>query len=127
MNNIIKLIITIGIFCSPALQAAKGELPELTQTQQLRLESFISGVYNLNVLEGPFSPYLCWYSLFWDEYYVPVEQGLRELLAPLSQRERKELDKRLFNLAAWWVLLDELGCGDYDPTKIYDLLGAEGQ
>ena len=102
--------------------SAREELPELTKSQTARLESFMYGVYNLNTLEGPFSPYICWYSLFWDEYYVPVEQGMRELLAPLTQKQRNDLDRRLFNLAAWWVTLDELGCGDYDPTKIYDLL-----
>ena len=94
----------------------------LNAEEELRLNSYIHGIYVLNTLTGPHPPYLCIYSVFYDAYYYPVSEGMKALLEPLSRKDRKYVTDNLFDTALWWVTLDELGCGDYDPTKIYDLI-----
>jgi hypothetical protein len=126
-----KLKITV-LLCALMLmpmqvQAGKptsnGSLPHLTQVQDLRLTSFLNAVYRLNDLAGPLEPAVCFTSSEWDDYAVPGEQGMRELMAPLNKNQMREFN-RLFDLATWWVTLDQLGCGNFtDPTRIYDFVG----
>lgn len=92
-------------------------LVELKRDEQLQLEAFITGVHNLTALEGPFPPYICFYSYLWDDYYYAVEFGVRHYLTHVGRTKPKKEEP--FVYIAWRMTLTELGCGDYDPLKEY--------
>ncbi len=113
-----KLIATILLVAAFSVSAhgPQDDVPELTKKQEEALNEYLHGVYNLNALEGPFPPYICMWSIHWEDYYYPVEYGIRHYLDHVPPNERKRIPS---SFVMWWTVLDQLGCGDYDPLKIY--------
>ena len=116
MSNL-KTALLVYLLCLPMVAIAAPSV--LTKTEEEKFDSFMNAIYTMNALSGPHPPYICMYSLFWEEYSYPVKTRLEELLEPLTPKERKRIP---FDLAVWWVTLEQLGCGDYDPTLIYQFI-----
>jgi hypothetical protein len=110
MKLINVLLLTVAL-CGTAYAHTNEELPELNKRQVQQLEDYLAGIYVINALEGPFPPYICMWSVFWEEYWYPVEGYVRHLIAHMP---RNEQNKPLTHLVMWRGVLNGLGCGDYD-------------
>lgn len=116
MSKTLAAVFSIFFILNIHAHEPGAPLPDLSKKQAESLETYVHGVYVLNTLEGPFPPYICIYSVFWEEYYYPVEQGIRHYLAHVPANEKKRIPSEFI---MWWTTLDQLGCGNYDPLRIY--------
>lgn len=91
----------------------------LNKTEQLMFDSYMSGLHTLHALDGPTPPYICGYYVLYSEFTYEVQHNFEALLNPLTPKQRKDAP---LMLGLWWVVLDTLGCGDYDPTKFYNFV-----
>lgn len=97
--------------------AHTDDLVNLTVKEEAELTGFVQGLYVIGALEGPFPPYVCMYSLFWDEWYYPMEQNVRHYMSHLTKRERKSIP---YLHDVWRIFLNTHGCGDYsNPLDPY--------
>ena len=111
----VLLQLLLALLLLPTLAVAHS-----TTDRVVRLDAYEAGVvlgfvhatYTLNALEGPLLPYVCEYSVVWDEFYQPVEWNVRHYLTHLTRRERRELNVQYI---VWRGVLQELGCGGWYP------------
>ena len=113
-----KLIITLIVL----LFANTAQAYDLTKTQEQRLDAYVTGIYMLTGANGPTPPYICTVLPSRDHYYVAIRHGMEELLNPLSKGILTYVDRNLINYSLWAVTRSELGCDNYDPTIMYDLI-----
>lgn len=91
----------------------------LNKNEQLMFDSYMSGLHTMHALGGPTPPYICGYHILYSEFIYGVQHNFEALLDPLTPKQRKDAP---LMLGLWWVVLDTLGCGDYDPTNFYNFV-----